>query len=107
MSNHIYLDSIIFLPFRWISIVIPYIGMVMGVPHRLKQWWRNIQSAHRDDIRMHLGALTALKHVQKNRVLTKLLIKFCNPAKAVFTFVDSEMASILEEVTSFTKFPFA
>lgn len=73
----------------------------------MKQWWRNIQRAHRDEIRMHLGALTALMHVQENGVLMKPLIEFSNPTKSVFKFVDSEMTSIIEEVTSFTKLPFA
>lgn len=56
---------------------------------------------------MHLGVLTALMNIQAGRVLTRLLIEFQDPAKAVFKFVDCELTSKLEEVTSFTKLPFA
>lgn len=55
---------------------------------------------------MHLGVLTALMNIQAGRVLTRLLIEFQDPAKAVFKFVDCELTSKLEEVTSFTKLPF-
>lgn len=80
--------------------------MVMGVPHKLKQWWKNIRRAHRDGIRTHFGALTSLLNFRDDMVLTKLLVEFWDPAKAVFKFVDCEITPVLEEIISFTKLPF-
>nr|XP_016469852.1 PREDICTED: uncharacterized protein LOC107792172 [Nicotiana tabacum] len=90
-----------------ISHNIPNISMVMGAPHKLKQWWRNILQEHGNKIRTHLGSLTALMNIQATRVLTRLLIEFWDLARTVFKFVDCELTPTIEEVTSFTKLPFA
>lgn len=80
--------------------------MVIGAPHKLKQWWRNIRRENVDEIGTHLGALTSLMNIRADMILTRLVIEVWYPTKAVFKFVDYELTSTLEEFTSFTELPF-
>lgn len=80
------------------------INMVMGAPHKLKQWWKNSHYEHRDEVRKHLGTMNTLLNIRAYMVLT-LLITFWDPAKVVFKFFDSDSVLTLEEVTSFTELP--
>ncbi|KAK4713540.1 hypothetical protein R3W88_019447 [Solanum pinnatisectum] len=75
--------------------------MVVEVNYKLRNWWIDIKRDHEGEIRQLLGGLTYLIIVIPNPHLIRALLEFWDPMRMVFKFVDFDLASTIEEISSF------
>ncbi|KAH0781870.1 hypothetical protein KY290_001468 [Solanum tuberosum] len=80
--------------------------MVVEINYTLRNWWIDIKSDHEREICQLLGGLTYLIFVIPNPLLIRALLKFWDPVRMVFKFVDFDLAPTIEEISGFIDLPY-
>ncbi|KAH0696366.1 hypothetical protein KY289_013848 [Solanum tuberosum] len=73
--------------------------MVVDGNYKLRNWWIDIKRDREREIRHLFGRLTYLIFVIPNPHLIKVLLKFWDPVRMVFKFVDFDLAPTIDEIS--------